>query len=204
MKKISNIANRKTIFSALKIFGFIVVTITWLADIASWFYIGNGFTIDFIFLIFAIIITGIFSWFLVSIKRKSDLENFSQTIIELANQDTKSEDETDEKFLLNNVPVINNEKAKVSWRNSIPLTCSSCGELISSKIQNCSSCNSKIPVCVICLSVLNPGNEIVKTSCCQQYAHKEHIINWLNIKNTCPNCKQELNKEDLILVHFEI
>ncbi|NHJ05650.1 MAG: RING-H2 finger protein [Candidatus Heimdallarchaeota archaeon] len=189
----------------MKIVGFITISITWLADIASWFYIGNGFTIDFIFLIFAMIITGVFSWFLVSIKRKSEQENFSQTIMDLTNQETKLEDEdSDEEIILIKEPVNNYEKSNISWRNSIPLTCNSCGELISSKNQNCSACNSKIPVCVICLSPLNISDEIVKTSCCQQYAHKEHIINWLNIKNTCPNCILELNKEDLILVHFEL
>jgi len=191
------------IFNAMKIVGFILVSITWLGDLASWFYIGNGFTIDFIFLIFAIIITGIFSWFIFSIKRKSDKEDFPHPIIELANQEAKFEEELDEELILTNEPVFKNKKSNISWRNSIPLTCNSCGELISSKIQKCSSCNSKIPVCVICLSALNIGDEIVKTSCCQQYAHKEHIINWLNIKNTYPNCKLELNKEDLILVHFE-
>lgn len=150
--------------------------VTWIGDIASWIYVGNGFTIDLILLAFALTITGVFVWFIVDMKKQSENEKIKDKM-------QKS---------------IKNNKTK----NGVLFTCNSCGEIIDLENPNCHSCGSKKPSCMICLSDLKKTEEVIKTPCCQLYAHKEHIRNWLEINAICPNCKQELKIEELMPVNF--
>ena len=68
--------------------------------------------------------------------------------------------------------------------------------------ENCSSCGSSKPVCVVCLSELKENDTIVKLICCSSYAHKEHFDNWVSVKGICPKCHKEIqdNQQNILLM----
>lgn len=72
------------------------------------------------------------------------------------------------------------------------LTCYKCGTILSSSDKVCSKCGSKRPTCIICLLDLYPSEkqDVVQTPCCGVYAHKLHIIMWLEKTQKCPNCQK--------------
>ncbi len=75
-------------------------------------------------------------------------------------------------------------------------TCFNCGEVVSNK-DHCSHCGSPLPVCIVCFSDFNKDDIIVQLPCCSNYAHEEHIKNYLNVKGICPKCQQEVKIENL-------
>ena len=74
------------------------------------------------------------------------------------------------------------------------LLCYSCGDKFEVNEEKCTSCNAKRPTCCVCLLDLKPSekDEVVSTPCCEVYAHKEHILAWLENNPRCPNCKKDL------------
>lgn len=166
----------------LVIFGIIFTSFAWIGDIASWIYIGNGFTIDIILLFVAIALTIGTVFIRGKVKKgKSTAVSEEEELIEQLD-DTKEDEEitlTDKIF-----------------------TCSNCGTNISLSEENCPSCGSSKPVCVVCLSELNENDTIVKLTCCSSYAHKNHIDNWVSVKGHCPKCLKEIldNKQNILLL----
>ncbi len=167
----------------LVIFGIVFTSFAWIGDIASWIYIGNGFTIDIILLFVAIALT-IGTVFVRSKVKKEvstvEIDEDLRELQELEEEEAKIVEET--------------ESSKI-------FTCSSCGALMTFSDENCPSCGSAKPVCVVCLSDLKNDDVIVKLTCCSSYAHKEHIDNWVSVKGHCPKCHKEiLNNQQNILV----
>ncbi|MHA2357523.1 MAG: hypothetical protein ACXABK_01980, partial [Candidatus Heimdallarchaeaceae archaeon] len=64
-------------------------------------------------------------------------------------------------------------------------------ESLEIKDRECPKCGEKRPECGVCLLDLYPSEtqEVVKTSCCGIYAHKYHLIMWLERTDKCPNCR---------------
>jgi hypothetical protein len=81
-------------------------------------------------------------------------------------------------------------------------TCINCGEQIATRKGHCSACGTPRPVCVVCYSTFRRKDTIVKLPCCSNYAHKEHITNFIEIKGHCPKCHQEIKINALEEVHF--
>lgn len=160
------------------IFAIFFTTLVWIGDIISWAWIGNGFTIDIVLFIIAVVVTiGVIGLF-KSQKQKREKMNSEHSS--------------------NKIPTIDiNESPEM-----LPITCSSCGDAFQYRNEVCPSCGSEKPKCFVCLSDFSSQDDIIKTTCCQKYAHKEHVLNWLNIDGRCPNCKQEITKDDLIRVSF--
>ncbi len=75
------------------------------------------------------------------------------------------------------------------------LECLNCGEKLSLDDIECSSCGTSRPRCKVCRLELYPSEkeDIVQTPCCGVYAHKLHMIMWLDNHQKCPNC-QKLQK----------
>ncbi|MBN1329518.1 MAG: hypothetical protein JXA54_08605 [Candidatus Heimdallarchaeota archaeon] len=151
----------------------IFTSLVWIGDIISWSWLGNGFLIDIILFIIAILLTILTVYLTQKLKRnKQDLD------ILFENETIKS-DEIETIF-----------------------TCFNCGEILLDKEGLCPVCGSPKPVCAVCFSELTNKDEVVKLPCCSLYAHKLHILNYLEIKGQCPKCQQILFKEDLETVHF--
>ena len=90
----------------------------------------------------------------------------------------------------------------IKSENDKLFTCFSCGEVLPAKTDLCSVCGSPRPVCVVCFSELHRSEALVKLPCCSNYAHEEHILNYLEIKGYCPKCQQKISKEDLEEISF--
>ncbi len=74
------------------------------------------------------------------------------------------------------------------------LFCYQCDSVFEANEETCDQCNAHRPTCKVCLLDLRPSekNIVVKTPCCETYAHKEHLITWLEQNSKCPNCKTDL------------
>lgn len=184
MISIPKIDKTDNVLLVLVIVGVVFTSLAWIGDIASWIYIGNGFTIDVILLVVAILLT-LFTVFMRSKMKKDEkpTEEINEELKEL-----QELEEAEAKM------IEDTESDKIFY-------CSNCGALMTFSDDNCPSCGSAKPVCVVCLSDLKNDNVIVKLTCCSSYAHKEHIDNWVSVKGHCPKCQKEiLNNQENILI----
>ncbi len=74
------------------------------------------------------------------------------------------------------------------------LMCYQCGDLFKSDEEKCDNCQAPRPTCIVCLLDMKPSeiHKVVLTPCCEVYAHRDHLISWLETKAKCPNCKKDL------------
>ncbi|MFW9924094.1 MAG: RING finger domain-containing protein [Candidatus Thorarchaeota archaeon] len=208
MKTILNEKKKDLSLVILLIVGITFTALAWVGDIISWSWIGNGFILDVILLVICIILTiGLVTFYRNYKKRKSYPSLSQEQISSLTDEEIKTK-LADDSLDSTSIELIKAEfnKRKIKSKKfpigSIAITCPSCGFTLKFEEDKCSSCGSALPACVVCLSDFNITDEIVKTPCCQQYAHRDHILNWINVNGLCPSCKIELNKDELIKVHF--
>ena len=87
------------------------------------------------------------------------------------------------------------------------ILCYNCRDIFIEEEKKCDKCGSPKPRCRICNLDLtpetDPSDTIIMTPCCSIYVHIEHMLEWLEIKEICPNCKQKLTKEQLIQSHIK-
>ena len=74
------------------------------------------------------------------------------------------------------------------------ITCYECGDVFDADEETCTNCGATRPRCKVCLLDMKPSekSKVIQTPCCEVYAHREHIIGWLETNPTCPNCKKDL------------
>jgi hypothetical protein len=74
------------------------------------------------------------------------------------------------------------------------LYCYSCGDIFETHEEKCDNCGVARPTCTVCLLdlKLSEKEEVVSTPCCEVYAHRDHILAWLEKNPKCPNCKKDL------------
>ena len=185
MKTISNEKTQDIGIAFAVIIAIIFTSLAWIGDIASWAILANGFIPDILILIVAIGST----IFTIYIYRKNKADRETKLASEKTIDEEESEIDPDVEFL-------------TELKGKIVLTCTTCGEIIPSSNEVCSACGSQKPVCYICLSPLLANEDIVKVPCCQNYAHKEHIINWINVDGSCQKCKKKLKEKDLIPIYL--
>ncbi len=154
-----------------------ITSLAWIGDIASFIHVGNGFIIDGILLVIAISSTIITVYYTRRIRKKEPVEEIDEDLKEL-----QELEEAEAKM------VEETEYDKI-------LSCTSCGALMTIVEENCPSCGSAKPVCIVCLSNLEGKDEIVKLTCCSSYAHKEHIENWISVKGYCPKCNKPIQED---------
>ena len=166
----------------LVIVGIIFTSFAWIGDIASWIIIGNGFLIDGILLVVAIVLT------IGTVFIRSKLKKGKSVAVSEEDELVEELDET-------------KEDEEITLTDKL-FTCNNCGANMTLLDVNCPSCGSSKPVCVVCLSELNKDDTIVKLTCCSSYAHKDHIDNWVSVKGHCPKCLKEIldNKQNILLL----
>ena len=89
------------------------------------------------------------------------------------------------------------ELIQMQFRELLPATailCYNCGDIFEPLEERCDKCGAPRPRCVVCLLDLKPEehNNVVKLPCCGVYAHREHIMEWLQTHHTCPVCHKPL------------
>lgn len=90
------------------------------------------------------------------------------------------------------------EQLEEEEKEGLTIKCYTCGDNFNYTEEFCVSCGSPRPRCIICLLYLLPDDlNIVKTPCCNMYAHKTHLKAWLSTSSICPHCKGRLTEEDL-------
>ena len=74
------------------------------------------------------------------------------------------------------------------------LLCYQCEDPFEITEMKCLQCGAQRPTCIVCLLDLKPSEkkEVVRTPCCETYAHKDHIVTWLEENPRCPTCKSDL------------
>ena len=85
-------------------------------------------------------------------------------------------------------------------RLSLPskkMHCLNCGHVISSANQPCGNCNQLPQKCTICQGLIKRGDNILECSNCNNLAHKNHMLQWLKIKEECPICKTKTTRRNL-------
>ena len=182
----------------------ILTSLAWVGDIVSWAIIGNGFTLDILLFFVAVGLT-IAVVVLSRKRRESENQLHKLTDNELRSKlENKSLDKETKKLVEAELEERRRKNAEtlVSREEATFFTCSVCGEVIKSKDSHCSACNSPKSLCAVCQAPLSPDDTIVRTPCCQSYAHKEHILNWISMKGFCPNCMQKITEVDLISIVF--
>ncbi|MHA1259959.1 MAG: hypothetical protein ACTSSG_09325 [Candidatus Heimdallarchaeaceae archaeon] len=75
------------------------------------------------------------------------------------------------------------------------LLCYNCEDPFDPLEEVCDKCGAPRPRCIVCHLDLKPSEkeEVVTLPCCGVYAHKNHIISWLEQNPQCPNCHTNLN-----------
>ncbi|MHA2028201.1 MAG: hypothetical protein ACW99A_11160 [Candidatus Kariarchaeaceae archaeon] len=47
-------------------------------------------------------------------------------------------------------------------------------------------------VCIVCYGNIKGSKNFTKCPSCDSIAHKDHMIDWLDIRKTCPHCRSEI------------
>lgn len=56
----------------------------------------------------------------------------------------------------------------------------------------CSNCGKEHLACPICRKPVLYGENVLECTFCGIEAHAPHLLEWLRIKGTCPNCREKL------------
>jgi hypothetical protein len=77
--------------------------------------------------------------------------------------------------------------------------CYSCGEERTNINEVCPNCGIDTVICSVCKLPISFGSEHLECYHCQNVAHKEHLLEWVKVKGTCPVCQQKLLAEKLVV-----
>ncbi len=75
--------------------------------------------------------------------------------------------------------------------------CLKCGHVIESANEPCKNCKELPTKCSICQGLIKHGETVMECPTCTNLAHKEHMEQWLKIKEECPICKTRVTKRTL-------
>jgi predicted RNA-binding Zn-ribbon protein involved in translation (DUF1610 family) len=97
--------------------------------------------------------------------------------------------------------------------------CGSCGASLVVGEDYCWNCGAKITapisrtakppgrtvtelrrgICMVCGLSLAKGDEMLSCPHCGNLAHRNHLLEWLHVKDYCPLCRKHLDQRDLIM-----
>ena len=188
IKKISELDKS---IAALIIGGIIFTSLAWLGDIASWLYLGNGFTLDIVLLIVALVLT----FFIVLIWKNPEK---TKQFLSLDEASESEEEETMEEHP--DVMITETVKMLDKPVQGVDFFCQNCGEIIGEFDGICKQCGTLRPSCIVCGGFLSFADSIVQLSCCRNFGHRNHLEEHLKKKKTCPNCEENITEENLLTV----
>lgn len=75
-------------------------------------------------------------------------------------------------------------------------TCPACGATVPENLNVCIECAEPLTSCAICKTHI-PPKEAIHCPHCHTPFHRDHLLEWLKIRGTCPNCGRPLNQREL-------
>lgn len=76
--------------------------------------------------------------------------------------------------------------------------CTNCEATILAEAIICPHCGESRPICMVCHVPYSPTDSLLICPYCHSGAHRSHILEYLKVKGTCPNCQANLDSRDLI------
>ncbi|WXG39522.1 MAG: DUF2341 domain-containing protein [Candidatus Freyarchaeum deiterrae] len=76
--------------------------------------------------------------------------------------------------------------------------CMFCGTEIQGDEKYCPNCGGARLRCPVCQINIVSGDQLVKCPCCGALSHKDHLLEWIKIKGTCPSCEKKLSQLDIV------
>jgi len=76
--------------------------------------------------------------------------------------------------------------------------CPKCEATIHAEETVCPHCGSSRPICSVCHHTIEYGESVLSCPHCDARAHRVHILEYLKVKGTCPNCQEDLDEYELI------
>jgi hypothetical protein len=79
----------------------------------------------------------------------------------------------------------------------IVLNCLYCGSEIPKNAKVCPSCGAARVMCPVCNLDIVFGDLFIKCPFCGILSHRDHLLEWIKIRGTCPNCKKKLSETEI-------
>lgn len=76
--------------------------------------------------------------------------------------------------------------------------CPECEATIQADEAVCPHCGSSRPICTVCHQTIEYGESILLCPHCNARAHRVHLLEYLKVKGTCPNCQADLDEFELL------
>jgi len=76
--------------------------------------------------------------------------------------------------------------------------CPECEATIQADEVVCPHCGTPQPICSVCQHSIKHGETILICPHCNSQAHRLHILEYLKVKGTCPNCEEDLDEFELL------
>lgn len=76
--------------------------------------------------------------------------------------------------------------------------CPHCEATILAEATVCPHCGSPRPTCMVCLLPIEFADAVLVCPHCEGQAHRVHILEYLKVKGSCPNCQADLDEFELI------
>ena len=55
----------------------------------------------------------------------------------------------------------------------------------------------KLSRCIVCNLPIKENDPALKCPYCKNYAHRDHLLEWIKIKGKCPFCGRRINLDSL-------
>ena len=78
------------------------------------------------------------------------------------------------------------------------ILCYSCGKEKTDAKAACENCGIEAVVCSVCKLPISYGSETLQCHQCENIAHKEHLLEWIKVKGSCPVCQTSLKTGDFV------
>ena len=62
----------------------------------------------------------------------------------------------------------------------------------------CLNCGKKTRKCEICKNYMVANEELVQIIVCGHIFHKDHLIEWMRVKDICPVCKEQVDEYGIL------
>ncbi len=79
----------------------------------------------------------------------------------------------------------------------LPSRCVICGKELEPGSAKCLVCGEPRYRCLLCKRQIDFNEEWLKCPNCEELSHRTHLLEWIRVKGTCPNCRTPLRPKDL-------